>query len=229
MAAHAAVRTMPVVTVLGAVTLRTEAQRVGQRDVGSVREVQLAAVRLRMARSTRQLAMTEGEPRVRCADLASALWELTLLTRFVARPTRHHRGSPRHVEGAHRQALQHPRRVDGHGVARLVEAVSEQKLEGTELLPWRHRKEAQLAHLKSADRHIAAIKTADALHNLRATLSDLHRQGNQVWERFRGSQTEHLWYYESLSEVLKSKLGDHPLSHELAQAIRELRTHLPTP
>ena len=117
----------------------------------------------------------------------------------------------------------------GPEVARLVAAVSEQKLEGTELLPWRHRKEAQLAHLKSADRHIAAIKTADALHNLRATLSDLHRQGNQVWQRFRGSQTEHLWYYESLSEVLKSKLGDHPLSHELAQAIRELRTHLPTP
>lgn len=117
----------------------------------------------------------------------------------------------------------------GPEVARLVAAVSEQKLEGTELLPWRHRKEAQLAHLKSADRHIAAIKTADALHNLRATLSDLHRQGNQVWQRFRGSQTEHLWYYESLSEVLKSKLGDHPLSHELAQAIRELRSHLPTP
>lgn len=117
----------------------------------------------------------------------------------------------------------------GPEVARLVAAVSEQKLEGTELLPWRHRKEAQLAHLKSADRHIAAIKTADALHNLRATLADLHRQGNQVWQRFRGSQTEHLWYYESLSEVLKSKLGDHPLSHELAQAIRELRTHLPTP
>jgi (p)ppGpp synthase/HD superfamily hydrolase len=116
----------------------------------------------------------------------------------------------------------------GPEVARLVAAVSEQKLEGTELLPWRHRKEAQLAHLKSADRHIAAIKTADALHNLRATLSDLHRQGNQVWQRFRGSQTEHLWYYESLSEVLKSKLGDHPLSHELAQAIRELRSHLPT-
>ncbi len=116
----------------------------------------------------------------------------------------------------------------GPEVARLVAAVSAQKLEGTELLPWRHRKEAQLAHLKSADRHIAAIKTADALHNLRATLSDLHRQGNQVWQRFRGSQTEHLWYYESLSEVLKSKLGDHPLSHELAQAIRELRSHLPT-
>ena len=117
----------------------------------------------------------------------------------------------------------------GPEVARLVAAVSEQKLEGTELLPWRHRKEAQLAHLKSADRHIAAIKTADALHNLRATLADLHRQGNQVWQRFRGSQTEHLWYYESLSEVLKSKLGDHPLSHELAHAISELRSHLPTP
>ena len=35
----------------------------------------------------------------------------------------------------------------GPEVARLVAAVSEQKLEGTELLPWRHRKQAQLEHL----------------------------------------------------------------------------------
>ncbi len=111
----------------------------------------------------------------------------------------------------------------GPEVARLVGAVSEQKSEGQKPLPWRVRKEAQLAHLAKADRNTAALKTADALHNLRATLADLDRQGDVVWQRFRGSRTEHLWYYTSLSELLKPILGDHPLSVELSHAIRELR------
>ncbi len=111
----------------------------------------------------------------------------------------------------------------GEEVARLVASVSEQKSEGQKPLPWRVRKEAQLAHLAHADRNTAALKTADALHNLRATLADLDRQGDVVWQRFRGSRTEHLWYYTSLSELLKPILGDHPLSVELSHAIRELR------
>lgn len=111
----------------------------------------------------------------------------------------------------------------GPEVARLVGAVSEQKSEGAQPLPWRIRKEAQLEHLRHADRHTAALKTADALHNLRATLVDLKNQGDAVWTRFRGSRTDHLWYYTSLSEILRPILGEHPLSVELSHAIRELR------
>ena len=88
--------------------------------------------------------------------------------------------------------------------------------------PWQTRKQAQLDRLRQADRHIAAIKTADAIHNLRATLHDLERQGDAVWQRFRGSKTEHLWYYTSLHEILRPQLGDHPLATELAHAIAEL-------
>jgi len=110
----------------------------------------------------------------------------------------------------------------GPEVARLVAAVSEQKQEGSVPLSWQTRKQAQLDRLRQADRHIAAIKTADAIHNLRATLHDLDRQGDAVWQRFRGSKTEHLWYYTSLHEILRPQLGDHPLATELAHAIAEL-------
>jgi (p)ppGpp synthase/HD superfamily hydrolase len=115
----------------------------------------------------------------------------------------------------------------GEEVARLVAAVSEQKTEGAEPLPWKVRKEAQLRKLGHADRHIAAIKTADALHNLQATLSDLKRRGPQVWTHFRASQSEQLWYYRSLHEVLSQRLGDHPLLTELSDALAALQEQAP--
>ena len=115
----------------------------------------------------------------------------------------------------------------GEEVARLVAAVSEQKTEGTEPLPWKVRKEAQLRKLGHADRHIAAIKTADALHNLQATLCDLKRRGPQVWTHFRASQSEQLWYYRSLLEVLTQRLGDHPLLTELSDALAALQEQAP--
>ncbi|MBL8632238.1 MAG: bifunctional (p)ppGpp synthetase/guanosine-3',5'-bis(diphosphate) 3'-pyrophosphohydrolase [Myxococcales bacterium] len=115
----------------------------------------------------------------------------------------------------------------GEEVARLVAAVSEQKTEGTEPLPWKVRKEAQLRKLQHADRHIAAIKTADALHNLQATLSDLRQRGPEVWSRFRSSQSDQLWYYRSLHEVLSQRLGDHPLLAELGDALSALQHSLP--
>ena len=115
----------------------------------------------------------------------------------------------------------------GEEVARLVAAVSEQKTEGAEPLPWKVRKEAQLRKLGHADRHIAAIKTADALHNLQATLCDLTQRGPEVWTRFRASQSDQLWYYRSLHEVLTQRLGDHPLLTELSDALAELQRRLP--
>jgi len=116
----------------------------------------------------------------------------------------------------------------GAEVARLVAAVSEQKQEGNQPLPWRTRKEAQLDRLRSADRNTAALKTADAIHNLRATLTDFARIGDEVWKRFRGSPDEHLWYYATLAEILRPQLGDHPLALELRHAISELHSKHPT-
>lgn len=117
----------------------------------------------------------------------------------------------------------------GPNVARLVEAVSEQKTAGPAKLPWRARKEAQLQRLAKADRDIAALKMADALHNLRSTLADLAHVGDAVWGRFRGSADDHFWYYASLLSLLSPILGEHPLGAELGLALSELRTlHKPT-
>src|SRR5262245_27255581 len=66
----------------------------------------------------------------------------------------------------------------GDGVAALVSAVSEAKLdEGGARRPWRVRKEEQVAHLGQGDARVAALKAADSLHNLHSTLADLKVSG----------------------------------------------------
>ncbi|MFO0573585.1 MAG: HD domain-containing protein [Polyangia bacterium] len=111
----------------------------------------------------------------------------------------------------------------GPQVARLVDAVSERKREpGGELLPWRQRKSERIDHLRDADSLVAALKSADALHNVQAMLQDLTRNGEETWQRFRGSQADQLWYYTTLAAVLRQRLGTHPLSVELDEAVAQL-------
>jgi (p)ppGpp synthase/HD superfamily hydrolase len=111
----------------------------------------------------------------------------------------------------------------GAEVARLVDAVSERKREeGGPLLPWRQRKSERIEHLREADHHVAALKSADALHNVFAMVRDIEVHGPSAWQRFRGSQADQLWYYTTLAAVLRQRLGGHPLSVELDEAVAQL-------
>lgn len=101
----------------------------------------------------------------------------------------------------------------GSRVADTVRACSD-----TEILlkpPWRERKLAYLAHLESADADALLVSTADKLHNARSILSDLHSQGEQVWERFSAPREDQLWYYQALVEVLHRRTPGCPLVYEL--------------
>lgn len=110
----------------------------------------------------------------------------------------------------------------GATVARLVDQVSEVKRQGEKKLPWRVRKEEQLARLEGAEPLAAAVKTADALHNCHAMLKDLETHGSKLWGRFRGSAEDQLWYYSSLVALLKRRLPGHPLTDELDEAVARL-------
>lgn len=117
----------------------------------------------------------------------------------------------------------------GGKVAQTVDQVSEKKVAASatgsksgEKLPWRVRKQEQLDRLSQADMLAAAVKSADALHNCHATLRDLQEHGAALWDRFRGSQSDQLWYYTSLAALLRNRLGGHPISDELDAAVSEL-------
>ena len=115
----------------------------------------------------------------------------------------------------------------GGKVAQTVDQVSEKKVAASapgsksgEKLPWRVRKQEQLDRLSQADMLAAAVKSADALHNCHAMLRDLQEHGAALWDRFRGSHSDQLWYYTSLAALLRNRLGGHPISDELDAAVQ---------
>jgi (p)ppGpp synthase/HD superfamily hydrolase len=110
----------------------------------------------------------------------------------------------------------------GDKVARLVAAVSETKaLDGVEL-PWEQRKAEKLAHLRAGGPDVAALKAADALHNVRSIAADLRQVGPAVWGRFKRGSEQTIQYYRAILKGVRAKLGDHPLVVELADAVEEL-------
>jgi (p)ppGpp synthase/HD superfamily hydrolase len=65
------------------------------------------------------------------------------------------------------------------------------------------------------------VSLADKLHNARAILFDLRRDGEPVWERFNGGKEGTLWYYRSLSEFF-TKNSDSPMALELEQTVAQI-------
>ena len=110
----------------------------------------------------------------------------------------------------------------GADVARLVEAVSETKSADGAELPWEQRKAEKLAHLVAAGPDVAALKAADAIHNLRSIIADLQSVGPALWDRFKRGPGPTLGYYQAILDPVRAKLGAHPIVAELADAVAEL-------
>jgi (p)ppGpp synthase/HD superfamily hydrolase len=110
----------------------------------------------------------------------------------------------------------------GARVARLVDAVSEQKTSGGAELPWEQRKASKLAQLRAGGPDVAALKAADAIHNARAISADLRQVGDAVWSRFKRGPEPTLGYYRAILDAVRAALGDHPIVAELAEAVEEL-------
>jgi len=110
----------------------------------------------------------------------------------------------------------------GADVARLVEAVSETKSADGVTLPWEQRKAEKLAHLQAAKPDVAALKAADAIHNLRSIIADLRNDGPSVWERFKRGPGPTLGYYVAILDLVRLKLGAQPIVSELEDAVAEL-------
>ena len=75
--------------------------------------------------------------------------------------------------------------------------------------PWLERKQAYLDHLASEDvpRSVLLVSAADKLHNLLTTIDDLESVGAALWLRFNSTPEQQVWYYRSLAEVYRARLG----------------------
>lgn len=110
----------------------------------------------------------------------------------------------------------------GAEVARLVEAVSEQKTAAGVELPWEQRKATKLAHLRAGGPDVAALKAADAIHNARSIVADFEQIGPAVWNRFKRGAEPTLGYYRAILDAVRLALGDHPIVTELAAAVEDV-------
>jgi len=120
----------------------------------------------------------------------------------------------------------------GNRVARIVEACSDSLADtgkGERKADWRPRKEAYLAHLRTADEDILWVSLADKVHNARSILRDLRKPdiGEKVWVRFSVDKEQTLWYYHSLAQIFCEKLSNQ-LADELREIVEVLQTEAGT-
>ncbi len=115
----------------------------------------------------------------------------------------------------------------GPRVARIVEACSDSLADtagGERKAHWQERKEAYIAHLRTADEDILRVSLADKVHNARAILRDLRKPevGEKIWSRFSQPKERTLWYYRSLADSFRELLPGQ-LSNELGEIVDVLQ------
>src|SRR5437773_830961 len=84
----------------------------------------------------------------------------------------------------------------GDDVARIVDGCTD--TDQIPKPPWLEGKKAYIAHLKDSDSSTRLVSASDKLHNVRAILADLRRDGSEVFERFSAKKDGTLWYYRAL-------------------------------
>jgi len=87
---------------------------------------------------------------------------------------------------------------------------------------WLERKRQQLDRLAEASPAEAALKAADAIHNIESTLEDIRRLGLGVLDRFRGGSLI-VWHYSAIAELASQQMdGNSPLALRVRDAAGRL-------
>jgi (p)ppGpp synthase/HD superfamily hydrolase len=118
----------------------------------------------------------------------------------------------------------------GDEVLSLVLEVTEHKRRDLdEEATWEVRKQEQLDHLERMPRDAVLIKAADVLHNMQSLLSDLGATDDPetVWKSFNAGPERQLWYFTSVIEAVRRRLGEHLLLRDLEHAIAILTPLIP--
>ncbi|MGQ9896932.1 MAG: HD domain-containing protein [Acidobacteriota bacterium] len=87
--------------------------------------------------------------------------------------------------------------------------------------PWRLRKEAHLARLRTISEASRLVVLADKVHNARTILADYQTVGEALWLQFEGRREGTLWYYRTLVEIFAGK-PPLLLANELEHTVAEL-------
>lgn len=103
----------------------------------------------------------------------------------------------------------------GREVAAIVEGCTD-SFEAEPKRGWKERKLAYLEELRRCDSDTLLVVAADKLHNITAIERDLGFVGQEVWKRFDAEPADQFWYYDSVVEILESRLRS-----AMVQTLRE--------
>ena len=88
---------------------------------------------------------------------------------------------------------------------------------------WKARKINYLERLKTASNSVVLVSLSDKVHNSRSILRDLQKEGDTIWDWFKGKKAGTLWYYQSLANIFDESSYSF-LKQELRQLVEELIT-----
>lgn len=114
----------------------------------------------------------------------------------------------------------------GDRVADIVRSCSDSVVNSTageQKEDWRTRKTRYIEHLNAVDQDTLLVSLSDKIHNARSILPDLRKPeiGEKVWERFKNSKKDTLWYYRELAHAFHQLLPGQ-LANELHEIVDAL-------
>ena len=89
---------------------------------------------------------------------------------------------------------------------------------------WHTRKTRYVEHLNLVDQETLLVSLSDKIHNARSILRDLRKPeiGEAVWDRFKNSRKDTLWYYRELAKSFQKRLKGQSAKMQLADELSEI-------
>jgi len=115
----------------------------------------------------------------------------------------------------------------GDRVADIVRSCSDTVVNssaGEQKKNWHARKKCYVEHLNLVDQDALLVSLSDKIHNGRSILRDLRKPkiGKAVWDRFKNSRKDTLWYYRELAKSFQKRLKDQSAKMQLADELSEI-------
>jgi len=105
----------------------------------------------------------------------------------------------------------------GTEVMRVVRAVT-----NDDSLAWTDKKKRYIETVEEGGEDAWAVATADKIHNAESLLAAHARLGEALWDAFKASKEEKLWFEEAMLAMLR-KNWSHPLVDEYAALVERMR------
>jgi (p)ppGpp synthase/HD superfamily hydrolase len=115
----------------------------------------------------------------------------------------------------------------GDRVADIVRSCSDTVVNsssGQQKEDWHTRKKRYVEHLNLVDQDTLFVSLSDKIHNARSILRDLRKPeiGKAVWDQFKNSRKDTLWYYRELAKSFQKRLKDQSTKMQLADELSEI-------